>query len=544
MKSSEVSVNNVSAKFELVQDFFRQPLVLKQVLWNLHVAADNTGEIKGRFSSHYAFIVFHRGHRKHLERFSKYVQRLQIVQGLCIDGAGIVSGPTADDFRTTTNDRVDCLQAQYRSAIIHQSMGRTNVHWARYTAAARHTFPEVPAPAALPAPPPLPNSRGSQGDPPEVALLHKPAPRKHLRTREPIVRLTRKPSLSWEISLVTIVSDSMKTPNKLLAAILVSFQELLSNGHLKLEFWKAKYVVTRRNELHLFAADHDVFLHPRGQRNRSGGTVILVQKIIVHRQIYINTNDLESTGAAVHVGARNYLSAAYFAPSAVPRPNRLTPYLAVGPPSSLAVTSMPSNRYSTAYIEERGETHVAAPVDPTCYPTQLNALPYVIDTFVFNRTAASGGSAFNIGPIRPSSRSCSSDNLWHGHPYSNARNPACSLRIYALFHSRHIQTLREALPLVLVVNMIVDNVNFNLCSVAVFLDVSKAFDKICFEESSVPPCNVDLLRSYQTDRSFRICINGEISSLRAMDVGEPQDRVLGSVLHLIVWELKVWIHSV
>ncbi|KAG8288980.1 hypothetical protein J6590_007732 [Homalodisca vitripennis] len=222
-------------------------------------------------------------------------------------------------------------------------MGRTNVHWARYTAAARHTFPEVPAPAALPAPPPLPNSRGSQGDVPTAG----------------------------------------KTD------MLICFSAAPGG-----------YQTSRTDR------------HPRGQRNRSGGTVILVQKIIVHRQIYINTNDLESTGAAVHVGARNYLSAAYFAPSAVPRPNRLTPYLAVGPPSSLAVTSMPSNRYSTAYIEERGETHVAAPVDPTCYPTQLNALPYVIDTFVFNRTAASGGSAFNIGPIRPSSRSCSSDNLF------------------------------------------------------------------------------------------------------------------------------------
>lgn len=94
--------------------------------------------------------------------------------------------------------------------------------------------------------------------------------------------------------------------------------------------------------------------------------------------------------------------------------------------------------------------------------------------------------------------------------------------------------------IVRVVNMLVDNANLNLCSAGVLLDVSKAFDKVWHDgllykliESPVPDAAVHLLRSYLTGRSFKTCVEGQLSTTRGIEAGVPQGSVLGPVLYLV-----------
>ena len=75
---------------------------------------------------------------------------------------------------------------------------------------------------------------------------------------------------------------------------------------------------------------------------------------------------------------------------------------------------------------------------------------------------------------------------------------------------------------------------------AVLLDVSKAFDKVWHEgllyimaHSPLPASVVHLLRSYLTDRTFRISVDGAFSRVRPVAAGVPQGSVLGlSLIHI------------
>lgn len=190
---------------------------------------------------------------------------------------------------------------------------------------------------------------------------------------------------------------------------------------LKLMNWNANGVATRRHELHLFAVDNDldvlllsetrlqpnhVFNIPgyqtyrtdrpaRGRRNPGGGTAILVHRRVVHRLIQVNTNVLESTGIAVHAGgAELCLFAAYSPPRAAVPPAELDALLGsgrtviIGGDLNAKHASWHSRNSNTkgqrlrSYIDQRDDTVVAAPLEPTLYPPRLNALPDVIDVFL------------------------------------------------------------------------------------------------------------------------------------------------------------------
>lgn len=90
------------------------------------------------------------------------------------------------------------------------------------------------------------------------------------------------------------------------------------------------------------------------------------------------------------------------------------------------------------------------------------------------------------------------------------------------------------------VNKLMNNANEYLCSVVVFLDVSKAFNRVRHQgliykpiESPLLPSPIHLLKSNVSSRFFHISIKGENSILHQVQAGVSQGSVLGPVLYLI-----------
>lgn len=77
-----------------------------------------------------------------------------------------------------------------------------------------------------------------------------------------------------------------------------------------------------------------------------------------------------------------------------------------------------------------------------------------------------------------------------------------------------------------------------VCSV-IFLDVAQAFDKVWHQgliqkiNMQLPKSYADILKSYITDRYFRIKEGEEYSELKPISAGVPQGSVLGPILYLL-----------
>lgn len=80
--------------------------------------------------------------------------------------------------------------------------------------------------------------------------------------------------------------------------------------------------------------------------------------------------------------------------------------------------------------------------------------------------------------------------------------------------------------------------NKQVCS-AVFLDVGQAFDRVWHQgllyklHKDLPKEFYKILKSYLTDRHFRVKLENEYSNLKKIEAGVPQGSVLGPILYLL-----------
>ena len=96
------------------------------------------------------------------------------------------------------------------------------------------------------------------------------------------------------------------------------------------------------------------------------------------------------------------------------------------------------------------------------------------------------------------------------------------------------------LILICLVDTIHSSLDINLDVRSVFLDMSKAFDKVCHEgllfklkQNGINGKLLNLLKSYLANRNQRVLLNGSESGWGIVESGVPHGSVLGPLLFLI-----------
>lgn len=82
--------------------------------------------------------------------------------------------------------------------------------------------------------------------------------------------------------------------------------------------------------------------------------------------------------------------------------------------------------------------------------------------------------------------------------------------------------------------------NHNRVTVAAFLDVEKAFDRVWhvglvykLTKMKIPDCYVRLISNYLSGRVFRVAINGTLSDSKEIRAGVPQGSIIGPILYTL-----------
>lgn len=93
--------------------------------------------------------------------------------------------------------------------------------------------------------------------------------------------------------------------------------------------------------------------------------------------------------------------------------------------------------------------------------------------------------------------------------------------------------------LIRVTNEIVMNGNMNKTTTMLTLDLEKAFDLVWIDgliqkliKADIPTGLVKMIKSYLTERTFRVKVHGTLSEEKNIEAGVPQGGILSSILFL------------